>query len=67
MGKGGVRRNTKREIDKKIIGKTIKKAKVDGSDVILEFTDGEVFEYIASDGGYSCFALYKKGEGENRV
>lgn len=51
-----------RKIDKKIVGKTIKKAKVDGGDVILEFTDGEVFEYNASDGGYSCFELYKKGE-----
>lgn len=51
-----------RKIDKKIVGKTIKKAKVDGYDVILEFTDGEIFEYNASDGGYSTFDLYKKGE-----
>lgn len=52
----------KRAIDEKIIGKTIKKATVDGYEVTLEFTDGEVFEYSASDGGYSCFGLYKKGE-----
>lgn len=46
--------------ENKLIGKTIKKAKVDGFGLILEFTDGEILDYDASDGGYSCYELYKK-------
>lgn len=47
---------------KRLIGKTIKTAKIDGYSVQLRFTDGSRFEYDASDGGYSTYDLYKKGD-----
>ena len=45
------------EIDKKLEGKTIKTANVDGFEVEIVFTDGSVFYYDASDGGFSCYSL----------
>lgn len=44
-----------------LAGKTIKNVNVDGYEVMLEFTDGSVFEYQASDGGYSNYIYYEKG------
>ena len=49
------------EINKKLEGKTIKTANVDGFEVEIIFTDGSVFYYDASDGGYSNYSL-RKGE-----
>lgn len=49
-------------MEKNLIGKTIKTAKIDGYSVLLRFTDGSRFEYEASDGGYSTYDFYKKGE-----
>lgn len=50
-------------MNKKIlIGKTIKAVELDGYGVKLRFTDGSKFEYDASDGGYSTFDFYEKGE-----
>jgi hypothetical protein len=48
------------EEGKKIIGKTISKAWIDGGTVYIEFTDGAVLDYFASDGGYSCWDLVDK-------
>lgn len=45
------------EIGKKLEGKTIKTADVDGFEVEITFTDGSVFYYDASDGGYSNYSL----------
>ena len=40
-----------------LTGKTIKEAEVDGFGIRIVFTDGAVFEYSASDGGYSQYEL----------
>ena len=40
-----------------LTGKTIKEAEVDGFGIRMVFTDGAVFEYSASDGGYSQYEL----------
>ena len=45
--------------EKKLVGKTIARIDVDGFDVNIVFTDGTVFEYESSDGGYSCWNIYK--------
>lgn len=42
-----------------LIGKAIERISVDGFDVEIVFTDGTVFEYSASDGGYSSWDIYK--------
>lgn len=49
------------KIDKKLKGKTIVEAEVTGYDITLKFNDGSVFEYNASDGGYSVWE-YRKSE-----
>lgn len=41
-----------------LIGKTIETIDVDGFSIEITFTDGTGFVYIASDGGYSHFAIY---------
>ena len=48
------------EEGKKIIEKTVSKAWIDGGTVYIEFTDGTVLDYFASDGGYSCWDLMNK-------
>ena len=48
------------EEGKKIIDKTISKAWIDGYSVCIEFTDGTILDYDASDGGYSCRDLVDK-------
>lgn len=45
---------------KKIVGKTVSIAWIDGGTVYIEFTDGTVLDYGASDGGYSCWDLVDK-------
>lgn len=45
-----------------LIGKTIAKIDVDGFDVNIVFTDGTVFEYESSDGGYSMWNIYKNDD-----
>lgn len=45
--------------EKILVGKTIAKIEVDGFDVNIVFTDGTVFKYESSDGGYSCWNIYK--------
>lgn len=40
-----------------LTGKTIKEAEVDGFGIRMVFTDGAVFDYDASDGGYSQYEL----------
>lgn len=45
------------DIEQRIIGKSVKSACVDGYEVTIEFTDGTVFKYEASDGGYSSYSL----------
>ena len=43
--------------DKKLIGKTIVWAEIDGFGVRLEFSDGSSLDYSSSDGGYSCWEI----------
>lgn len=45
-----------------IKGKAIKDAYVTGCGIILWFTDGSVFDYEATDGGYSTFEVYDSEE-----
>lgn len=48
------------EMDEKdLIGKTIENIEIDGYGIEMRFTDGTVFEYSASDGGYSCWDISK--------
>lgn len=47
---------------KALVGKTIARIEVDGFDVDIVFTDGTVFEYESSDGGYSCWNIYKNDD-----
>lgn len=44
-----------------IVGKTVKSADVNGHGVRIEFADGTVFDYIATDGGHSCWSVKKGG------
>ena len=45
------------EIEKALIGKTINSAIVNGYEVVLCFDDDTIFNYDASDGGYSSYEL----------
>ncbi len=45
--------------EKDLIGKTIESAEVDGHGIEIHFTDGTVFVYDASDGGYSNWDITK--------
>lgn len=51
-------------INEQLIGKTIIKADIDGYGIELTFDDESVFVYGASDGGYSSYDFYEKGEFE---
>lgn len=44
-------------INKYLEGKTILKATVTGYNVILNFSDGDTFNYDATDGGWSSWEL----------
>lgn len=48
----------------KLQGKVIKSIEIDGNGIELVTEDGYCLEYSASDGGYSCWDIYKKTEGE---
>ena len=48
--------------EKDLIGKTIEKIDIDGFGIEICFTDGTVFEYNASDSGYSCWDISKGDE-----
>lgn len=50
------------DIEKELIGKTITSAIINGFEVVLVFDDDTIFDYDASDGGYSSYELRKKGE-----
>ena len=45
--------------EKDLIGKIIESIEVDGYGIEMRFTDGTVFEYCASDGGYSNWDIAK--------
>ena len=45
------------EIQKKLVGKTVLFMDVDGYGITIEFTDGTVFNYMATDGGYSSWEI----------
>ena len=49
------------DVETKLIGKTIKTAKVNGYGIYIEFDDGTIFSYDASDGGYSSYDIEEKG------
>ena len=44
-----------------LVGKTVKSADVNGHGVRIKFADGTVFDYDATDGGYSCWSIEKNG------
>ena len=48
-----------RKINAAIVGKTVKSADVNGHWMQIEFADGTVFDYNATDGGYSCWSIEK--------
>lgn len=43
-------------------GRTIETTEVDGYGILINFRDGSVLSYAASDGGYSHFDLYESTE-----
>lgn len=45
--------------EKDLIGKTIESIEINGYGIEMRFTDGTVFEYDASDGGYSNWGITK--------
>ena len=45
--------NGRKNINDKLVGKTIQSAEVEGGYVEINFTDGTNLLYYASDGGYS--------------
>ena len=45
--------------EKDLIGKIIKSVEINGYGIEMRFTDGTVFVYDASDGGYSCWDITK--------
>ena len=47
-------------INEYLQGKTIIKAEVSGFDIILTLSDGNVFNYDSTDGGYSSWQLTDK-------
>lgn len=52
------------DAEKFLVGRKIAKAEVDGFGIKLTFENGDVFEYTASDGGYSLLDMYKGGDAE---
>ena len=52
------------KISNEVEGKTIKLASIDGGRVYMTFTDGTIFEYNASDAGYSTFELRRENKHE---
>ena len=50
-----------------LIGKTIVDAEVDGYGIKLTFDDGSVFDYEATDGGYSGWEITKGNSVEGGV
>ena len=44
--------------EKDLIGKTVKQADISGYGVEIVFTDGTMFSYYPSDGGYSTWDIY---------
>lgn len=50
-----------RKTNAALVGKTVKSADVNGHGVRIKFADGTVFDYIATDGGYSCWSVKKDG------
>ena len=55
------------DIEEILIGRTIKKASVDGFEVYLKFDDGTEFTYEASDGGYSTYCIEQKRKARHKV
>lgn len=48
--------------NKRLVGRTIVKADVNGHGITLVFDNGVRFEYDASDGGYSCWGFHDGNE-----
>ena len=57
----------KMDIEKELIDKTITNAIVNGYEVVLIFDDDTILNYEASDGGYSCYEIRKKGEANDTL
>lgn len=52
---------SERDTNAALISKTVMSADVNSHAVRIRFTDGTVFDYSASDGGYSCWSVQKNG------
>lgn len=52
---------SERDTNAALLGKTVRSADVNGFGVRIKFTDGTVFDYGASDGGYSCWSVERDG------
>jgi hypothetical protein len=52
--------------DNELIGKTIIKAEVGGYGIKLWLDDDMIFDFKASDGGYSCWELYPRSKMEEQ-
>lgn len=50
------------EVGNRLIGRRIEAADVDGHGIEIRFTDGSIFCYMSSDGGYSSFSVYETEE-----
>lgn len=52
---------SERDTNAALLGKTVMSSDVNGFGVRIKFTDGTVFDYSASDGGYSCWSVERNG------
>lgn len=50
-----------RKTNAALVGKTVKSADINGYGVRIEFADGTVFEYDATDDGYSFWSVEMDG------
>lgn len=50
--------------DQDLVNKVIKNIEVTGGDICLTTTDGLIFNYYATDGGYSSWSVKREQEGE---
>ena len=52
---------SERDTNVALLGKTVMSADVNGFGMRIKFTDGTVFDYSASDDGYSCWSVERNG------
>lgn len=55
------------KFNKMLEGKTIKRAEINGYEITMDFDDGTTFNYLATDGGYSHYNLYRNYGKDSQV